>query len=275
VGVKSAVERHHLYPKGYLASLGITNQRETNQIANYAYLEYNDNIKISNRAPEEYIQDYEKDFDGNLLKRMYHWHALPKDWEHMEYSHFLEKRRELMAQIIREGYKKLISREVATTEQKQLSLMEIISLGETHQVEFKATLRTNLHTNARDHRMEYTVLRTIAGFLNTNGGMLTIGVFDDGTPVGLEVDGFENEDKMALHLTSLVKSNLNILAMPYIHIHFDDYMDTRVMVVECKRSSKPIFLKDGKEQRFFIRTGPSTTELKADEILEYTKIRFS
>lgn len=105
--------------------------------------------------------------------------------------------------------------------------------------------------------------------------MLTIGVHDDGTPIGIDVDGFENEDKMALHLTSLIRSNLNNLALPYIHIHFDDYMDTRVMVVECKRSPNPVFLKDGNDKRFYIRTGPSTTELKADQIIEYTKDRFS
>jgi len=275
MGVKSAVERHHLFPKGYLATKGITGTRETNQIANYAYLEYSDNIRISDRSPAEYFQEYTDRFDDRVVDKMYHWHALPENWEFMDYYQFLEKRRELMAKVIYEGYKKLKSKDIIPTEIRSLSLSEIINLGETHQVEFKATLRTNLHTNQRDHRMEYTVLRTIAGFLNTNGGILTIGVYDDGSPVGIDVDGFENEDKMALHLVNILKTHLNILVMPYVHIHFDDYMGIRVMVVDCKRSQKPVFLKDGKEQRFFIRTGPSTSELKADEIMEFTNIRFS
>ena len=274
VGVKSAVERHHLFPKGYLASKGITNQTDTNQIANYAYVEYTDNIKISDQAPKDYFEEFKESVDERTLPKMYHWHALPENWELMEYSHFLEKRRELIAQIIFEGYRRLKSKETVPAESRKLSLDEIIHHGETHQVEFKATLRTNLHTNTRDPRMEYTVVRTIAGFINTNGGILTIGVYDDGSPVGIDVDGFKNEDKMTLHLISLIKSRLNIMAMPFIHIHFDDYMDTRVMVVECKRSQKPVFMKDRNEQRFFIRTGPSTTELKADQIMEYTKMRF-
>ena len=41
---------------------------------------------------------------------MYHWHALPENWEHMVYSEFLEQRRELTAQIIFEGYKNLTSK---------------------------------------------------------------------------------------------------------------------------------------------------------------------
>ncbi|HAF62714.1 MAG TPA: hypothetical protein DCK95_10370 [Anaerolineaceae bacterium] len=273
-GTKSAVERHHLFPKGYLATIGISDLREMNQIANYAYMEYLDNIDISDQAPADYIQEYKKRFDHKLLNKMYHWHALPENWEYLDYSEFLEKRRELMAQIISEGYQKLKLKESSPIDTHELSLSEIINLGETHQIEFKATLRTNLHTNERDPRMEYTVLRTIAGFLNTNGGILTIGVYDDGTPLGIEVDEFENEDKMSLHLVNIIKSRLNTLVMPFVHIHFDNYEKTRVMVVECSRAHKPVFLKDEKEQRFFIRTGPSTTELKADEIMDYTKIRF-
>ncbi|OKH53901.1 hypothetical protein NIES2101_09130 [Calothrix sp. HK-06] len=41
---KSGVERHHLFPKAYLKKLGITEVRQTNQIANYALVEWSDNI---------------------------------------------------------------------------------------------------------------------------------------------------------------------------------------------------------------------------------------
>jgi len=61
-GVRSSVERHHLFPKGYLASIGITDRRETNQIANYAYVEWGDNTRINNRAPGEYVPELEERF---------------------------------------------------------------------------------------------------------------------------------------------------------------------------------------------------------------------
>jgi len=54
---KSAVERHHLFPKGFLARQGITAIRETNQIANYALVEWGDNIEISDQSPAEYVPD--------------------------------------------------------------------------------------------------------------------------------------------------------------------------------------------------------------------------
>jgi hypothetical protein len=104
---RSAVERHHLYPKGYLVTLKITDTRETNQIANYAYVEWTDNTKISDEAPAEYLPELKERFTHSELTDMYHYHALPENWEQMEYYAFLERRRELMAQIIREGYQRL------------------------------------------------------------------------------------------------------------------------------------------------------------------------
>jgi hypothetical protein len=273
IGHKSAAERHHLFPKGYLRKLNITDIRETNQIANFAYIEYGDNIKILDQAPSEYLPEL-KPQDKETLKRIYKLHALPENWELMDYSQFLEKRRELMAKIIYDGYRKLKLDRSRSSTPIQLTLAEMINNGETHQMEFKATLRTNLHTNQRDPKMEFTVMRTLAGFLNANGGILTIGVNDDGSPLGIEVDSFENEDKMALHLVNLVKSQLGITNMALIHIHFDDFENHRVLIVECSRAVKPVYMKDGSNERFFIRTGPSTTELSTKEAVEYIKERF-
>lgn len=273
VAPKSAAERHHLFPKGYLARIGISDIRETNQIANYTYIEYGDNIKISDQPPVNYLVKL-KPKGNKTLERLYYWHALPENWELMDYTKFLEKRRELIAKVIFDGYKKLKMGQSVSDSSSQPSLTELISMGETHQMEFKATLRTNLHTKLKDSKMEFSVLKTIAGFLNTYGGRLTIGVYDDGTPVGLEVDGFENEDKMTLHLVNLIRNQLGNLTMSLIHIHFDDYDGYRVLITECSSAVKPVYFKDGDKDRFFIRTGPSTTELSTKDAIEYIKQRF-
>lgn len=101
---KSAVERHHLFPKKYLKELGITQTRITNQIANYALVEWDDNIAISGDAPAVYFPQYAERFSPSELSKMCHWHALPEDWEAMEYAEFLEARRKRMAKVIREGF---------------------------------------------------------------------------------------------------------------------------------------------------------------------------
>ncbi len=62
--------------------------------------------------------------------------------------------------------------------------------------------------------------------------------------------------------------------MSFVHIHFEDYDDNRVMIVECSRGVNPVYLKDGDNDRFFILTGPSTTELTTKEAIEYINERF-
>lgn len=106
---KSATERHHLFPKGYLKTLGFTEVRDTNQVANYALVEWDDNIGISDKAPFEYLPDYAQRFNSDELTQMMEWHALPDDWEMMDYIEFLTKRRELIAEVIRKGFEKLLS----------------------------------------------------------------------------------------------------------------------------------------------------------------------
>ena len=104
---RNALERHHLFPRGYLATLGITATRDTNQIANYAYVEWNDNANIADKAPVEYLPEQQHGLTQSQLAQMYRFHALPMGWEHMDYQKFLAARREFMAQIIREGYEKV------------------------------------------------------------------------------------------------------------------------------------------------------------------------
>ena len=272
---RSAVERHHLFPKGFLGTLGITATRDTNQIANYALVEWGDNTKISDQAPLNYLPEMKERHSQSELNRMYRHHALPNNWEHLEYRDFLEKRRELMAQMIAEGYATLIATEIdedaGTTD---FDLSQVVLNGESEAVEFKSTLRTNLHTSSKDPRMEFTVLKTLAGFLNTNGGTLIVGISDDGSPVGIENDGFPNEDKMGLHLVNIVKSRMGIQAMTSLHTHFEDHDDLRVMVVKCRKAPSPVFVKDSDMERFYIRTGPSTTELSPSQMQEYIKQRF-
>ncbi len=122
--------------------------------------------------------------------------------------------------------------------------------------------------------MEAVILKTIGGFLNTNGGTLIIGMADDGTPVGIERDGFANEDKMSLHLVNLVNSRLGPQAMTNIHSHFEDHDGKRVLVVYCTKSPAAVFVKDGAVEKFFVRTGPSTTELSASQTQDYISRRF-
>ncbi|MCC5858630.1 MAG: DUF262 domain-containing protein [Ectothiorhodospiraceae bacterium] len=269
---RASLERHHLFPKGHLAELGVTDTREINQIANFTVVEWGDNIKMADRSPAEYVPELSKRFDSKTLERMYYWHALPDGWPEMNYRDFLHRRRELMAQVIRDAYHKLANGGEEAAESVPVDL--IVGQGESTATEFKSTLRINLHTGEKDPRMELSVLKTIAAFVNTSGGTLVIGVADDGNPVGIEADKFPSEDKMDLHLGNIIKARMGASHMMYIHPRFDDFDGARVLVVECSPAKSPVFVKDGSVERFFIRTGAATTELTASETQDFIKKRF-
>ena len=104
---RSNVERHHLFPKNYLKKIGIKETRGTNQIANYAWLEWKDNNNISNKPPSEYWPEMLKYIPSSEREKHLYWHALPNNWESMEYDKFLISRRQLIAKVIQEGFRKL------------------------------------------------------------------------------------------------------------------------------------------------------------------------
>jgi hypothetical protein len=269
---KSSLERHHLFPVAYLKTKGITDQRDYNQIANFAIVEWGDNVAISASSPSQYVPKLEERFDPKLLQAMYRDHALPPGWHTTDYDSFLKERRSRIAQTIRRAYEKLAGK--VEPYQSTINVSDLITSGETGAVEFKSTLRTNLHTGEKDPKMEMAVLKSVAGFLNSKGGTLIIGVADDGAPVGLDKDGFPDEDKMSLHLISLLKDRVGAQHSINIQPHFGDYSGVRVLVVECVRSSIAAYVKDGSAEKFFVRYGPSTLELTGSAAQEYIKQRF-
>ena len=101
---KSALERHHLFPKAWLHRNGVPEQRDTNQIANYALVEWSDNLDISDKAPSEYLPYYLSRLSTDDQQKMYYWHALPNNWEQMDYTDFLVERRKRMAQVVKDAY---------------------------------------------------------------------------------------------------------------------------------------------------------------------------
>jgi len=106
-GTKSALERHHLFPKAYLQSIGITDDRERNQTANYAFIEWHDNIEILDTSPAGYMKDRLAKIPATDKPAIYELHALPDGWENMGYSDFLKRRRVLMAQVVKKGFERL------------------------------------------------------------------------------------------------------------------------------------------------------------------------
>ena len=107
-GNRSALEKHHLFPKAYLEKIGITDDRDRNQIANFAYIEWGDNMIIGDQSPAEYFRPiFERKTDEKDIADVMKYNALPENWYNMNYNDFLTERRKMMANVIKEGYEKL------------------------------------------------------------------------------------------------------------------------------------------------------------------------
>ena len=151
--------------------------------------------------------------------------------------------------------------------------LKLISKGESEKLEFKSTLRTNLQTGETDKRMEKAVLKTLVAFMNSDGGTLLIGVSDDGSVCGVDLDSFENKDKLNLHLTNLISSQIGNGFLPYISFDMVDFDERTVVRVRCLTSPRPVFLKDGKVEIYYVRSGPSSVELTGMSLINYVNNR--
>ena len=148
-------------------------------------------------------------------------------------------------------------------------ISEIVQTGESDSTEFKSTLRWNLHTDKADKKIENTCLKTIAAYLNSDGGALLVGVDDDGKVLGLQQDRFANEDKLLLHWNSLVKAHLGVEFTQLIRSQIYDLEGQRILLVQCLRSPKPVFFRRDNDEVFYVRTGNGTHQLKPSEVLAY------
>jgi len=157
---------------------------------------------------------------------------------------------------------------------QQTSTREIILKGENDHVEFKSTLRWNLKANKKDTKITHAILKTIAAFLNTDGGTLIVGVTDEGNIIGLEDDRFQSDDKLLLFLTNIIKSKIGTLHIENIHYHTEIIESKTILRVDVQKGNSPCYIPDEKQDHFYIRTGPSTTDLRISKVYDYIKTHF-
>ena len=164
---------------------------------------------------------------------------------------------------------------VAVLNSPPSSLESRIQAGENETLEFKSTLRWNVHTNQRDKKIEHACLKTIAAFLNTRGGTLLIGVNDEGVAMGLEADKFNNMDTMTRYLENLIVKKIGMRFMgEYVTVSVETVAGKQVLQVDCKPSDEPAYIRDDAEEFFYIRTGSSSRDLGKSEIHEYINHHF-
>jgi ATP-dependent Lon protease len=151
---------------------------------------------------------------------------------------------------------------------------QLIQQGENKCLEFKSTLRWNIHSQQVDPVIENGVLKTVAAFLNTEGGILLVGVDDEGEILGIDADNFPNEDKYLLHFSNLLNNKMGKQFIEYVSWGMKEVQGKKVFRIDCRRSPSPVFIKTSDRDEMYVRSGPSTVPLSAKEVLEYSKSHF-
>nr|NQU92783.1 response regulator [Bacteroidota bacterium] len=166
-----------------------------------------------------------------------------------------------------------------------LDLSELIKQGENNRLEFKSSLRWDYRQNMANKKLEEVIMKSIAAFNNGKGGVLFIGINDDGKTLGLEKDydtlKQPNKDQFELHLRNLINTNYGVpYATNNLNISFPKIRDTEICMIEVKKGSEPLYTtvtdKSGaKVEKFFVRSGNASQELvKPSRIMNYMKVRF-
>lgn len=175
----------------------------------------------------------------------------------------------------------------------------IISGGESETVEFKASLIhpygpmpeemkrrleagiTNEQQIQSDIRNELarSVTKTVAAFLNSNGGTLLIGVDDSGEIVGIEADFTEltkrqNVDGWLQRLKDHLAKALGREVLSQVYISLVARDNKTVAVLTCSRRDRETWHvgKDNREgEVFYYRSLNTTEELKGSALVDYIR----
>ena len=162
-----------------------------------------------------------------------------------------------------------IEQEYIQSQERKQSILKLIERGESSRLEFKSTIRWNLKTNKAGKEIEIAWLKTVVAYLNSEGGMILLGVRDDGEVLGLEADCFQNEDRLLLHVNNLLKQHVGLEFVQFIEVELHHVEERQVLGIRCTPSKAPAFLKHHKDEQFYIRTGPSSLRLSGSEMLKY------
>ena len=273
VGASNGLESHHIFPKAFLRKAGYApdaNKGLINQVANRAFLTQKANRSIAAMSPVAYLPRVQDDHPGALQAQ-----SIPMNrelWEVERFQEFLDTRCRLLAGAMNEFLDGLVPDDVAKKD-LGLQIPEMIRRGESAELEFKSSLRWDYQQDAKNKALEKVVAKTVAGFANAKGGVLLIGVDDEGVVLGLEPDyrtlSKGNRDGFELHLTQVLGAALGESVLAFVTVTFHEVDGSDVCQVGVEPCDHPVYLLDGGDSALFVRMGNLTRALPVEEAVKY------
>jgi hypothetical protein len=157
----------------------------------------------------------------------------------------------------------------------------LIASGESRTVEFKSSLRWDLRQGVENPSLQKMCTKSMAAFMNGDGGVLLIGIEDTRAVFGIEKDmellasvGQGGTDGFGQALANVVKQHLGASVAALYWAHFVAFDGRTTCVVDVNRSPRPIYLTDGRNKEFFVRLETTTQQLGMEEGGEYVRVHW-
>ena len=164
------IDVHHIFPAAWCKKKGIP-EKDYNSIVNKTPLSAATNRFISGDAPSRYLERIEKRYglSSEALDVILRTHLIePDHLRNDDFEAFFNTRLEALSDIVSKAIGKPVAKEQGANEIERDAeepeeddedaeandLIDMIRDGESDVVEFKSTLRTNLHTYKPDKKME-------------------------------------------------------------------------------------------------------------------------
>ncbi len=285
--MEDAIDIHHIFPRHWCDDPERRiDWKIADCIVNKTALDAHTNRRIGGNAPSIYLPRIESGdgiephvLDGFLRSHDIDPSALRRD----NFEQFFNQRFESLLRHAERAMGKPVNRRPERDESPfaaqdvdiEQSVRSLLDDGESAVVEFKSTASRNRHTRARDPEIAWSVIKTIAAFMNTHGGTLLIGAGDDGQPVGIEEDyplvKGGNRDGWELWLTAVVKKALGTVAATDLSVHFCKVDGKTIARIDIRPVVEPVFAtrKGDPREVFFVRLNNATEELSGQALLDY------
>jgi hypothetical protein len=258
-----------------LKSMGVTERAVVNQIANRAFLTQKANLRISSQKPEKYLPVVEASFPGALRQQL-----IPMSeelWKADSFDQFAARRRKILARAMNTFVDKLGTAGADASD--HLGIGALIGSDEDHRIEFKSSLRHDYALGYTNKKLEGVVVKTVAGFLNAEGGDLVIGVDDDRTVLGLSPDyesskSVGDRDGFERHLNNVLRGAKGDATLSFVTTTFHVVEGKEICQVSIEPSDHPVHVPGETGQIFFVRQGNATRSLDPKEAIAYVATRW-
>ena len=273
--IASSKNYHHFFPRAYVRKNG--SDAETpyaNSIVNITLVSAELNKKrIAAKAPSVYLGDFAD--ENSELKHALKSHLIDLDGASViqnDFTAFLKNRSEALFEEIQKRI------EPSEASAKTDPVHEIILQGEGQLVEFKSTLRYDMRTGEVNKKLEHVIAKTVAAFMNSEGGSLFIGVDDHGNAIWLDLDYSTlkktDRDGFQLHLGNILDSYLGKDVIKLWKLDWPIYDDKQICHVQVTRANKPVYVTHEGKEEFFVRKEGSSQPLSRAEEHEWNRGRF-